>query len=180
MEPPARPLSWSASSGESAPVTELQALALDYLSQHHTVSVATLGTAGLWATTVFYANVRFTLYFLSEPKTLHVQNILATPGIAGTINEDYQDWQKIKGIQLAGVCEEVTEAAEAAGALDAYVGKYPFVANFLGPQRSLEGMQVAGRPLDVRMYAVRPTRLLYLDNQRGFSNREEVPLEVHS
>src|SRR4051794_34476480 len=125
MESPVRPLSWSGG-GSPGQVTELQALALDYLRQRHTVSLATQGAAGLWATTVFYANLGFTLYFLSEPKTLHVQNILSMPQIAATINEDYQDWQQIKGIQLAGMCEEATSSSESRDALEAYVEKYPF------------------------------------------------------
>jgi len=175
-QPGRRPLTWS-DAGALVGADGLQRLALDYLGAHHTVSLATIGPDGLWATTVFYASLGFSLYFLSEPKTQHVRNILEHAEMAGTINEDYQDWQQIKGIQLSGTCAEVVDARELSAALDAYVAKYPFVAAFLGPERSLAGMRVAGRPLDVRLYGVRPHRLLYLDNQRGFSNREQVPLD---
>lgn len=155
----------------------LKDAALDYLSRHNTLSLATLGPDGVWAATVFYVNIAFTLYYLSEPKTRHAQNILVNPAIAATINEDYKDWQQIKGIQMAARCEEVKGGRELARALAAYVKKYPFVARFLTPGQLLKGMQVGGRALDVRLYRVVPTRLLYLDNERGFSNREEVPLE---
>jgi hypothetical protein len=131
----------------------------------------------LWATTVFYVNVGFTLYYLSEPKTQHVQNALASPAIAATINEDYRDWTMIKGLQMSAISGEVTGKRELARALAAYVKKYPFVAQFLSPGQLLTGMRVAGRALDVRLYRVTPTRLLYLDNQRGFSNRQEIPLD---
>jgi uncharacterized protein len=178
-QPVRRPFTWAEAEAVSS-ATGLQRLTLDYLAAHHTISLATSGSNGLWATTVFYASLGFTLYFLSEPKTQHVQNILQAPEMAGTVNEDYQDWRQIKGIQLAGTCEEVVDPQESAAALEAYVDKYPFVAAFLGPERSLQGMQVAGRPLDVRLYAVRPTRLLYLDNERGFSNREEISLDVQA
>ena len=147
-----------------------------YLARHNTVSLATLGPDGLWATTVFYVNLGLSLYFLSEPKTRHVQNALLNPSIAATINEDYHDWQQIKGIQMSAICEEVKGKRELARALAAYVRKYPFVAQFLSPGQLLRGMSVGGHALDVRLYHVRPTRMLYLDNERGFSSRQEVPL----
>jgi hypothetical protein len=156
---------------------DLRAAALRYLAEHNTVSLATVGPDGLWATTVFYANLDFTLYYLSEPKTRHVQNVLANPSIAATINEDYKDWTQIKGIQMEASSAEVTGKRELARALAAYIKKYPFVAQFLSPGQLLAGMKVAGRALDVRLYRVTPTRLLFLDNQRGFSNRQEIPLD---
>jgi uncharacterized protein YhbP (UPF0306 family) len=166
----------SAFAGGPGDDVDLRALALAYLAAHNTVSLATLGPDGPWAATVFYASVEFDLYFLSEPKTRHAQNVLGNPTIAGTINEDYHDWRQIKGIQLTGRCVELAEPLEIQAGLDAYVAKYPFVGQFLAPGRLLEGMAVAGRPLNVRLYQVTPTQVLYLDNERGFSNRQEIPL----
>jgi uncharacterized protein YhbP (UPF0306 family) len=157
---------------------DVRAIALKYLADHNTVSLATTGPDGVWATTVFYVSQDFTLYFLSEPKTLHVQNVLQNPAIAATINEDYRDWREIKGIQMSAVCAEVKGKRELARALASYLKKYPFVAQFLDPKRMLTGMKVAGKALDVRLYRLAPTRLLYLDNSRGFSNREEIPLNM--
>jgi len=125
---------------------------------------------------VFYANVGTDLYFLSEPKTRHCQNLLADARVAGTINEDYRDWQQIKGIQLEGRAVEVTGKLELARALAAYLGKYPFVKQFLSPGQFLQGVQIAGKSFDIRLWRLRPDRLYYLDNARGFSNRQELPL----
>lgn len=164
-------------STESAPeAVRLQALG--YLATHNTVSIATWGTDGPWASTVFYVNRRFDLYFLSEPKTRHIENTRETPLVAATINEDYGDWRQIKGIQMSAHCLEVSSKAEIARALSAYIKKYPFVRQFLAPGHLLAGMQVAGRALDVRLYRLRPTCVYYLDNQRGFSNRQEIVLEA--
>ena len=70
-----------------------------------------------------------------------------------------------------------TEAPDVARGLDAYTEKYPFVRAFLPASGGLEGMRIGGRDVDVRMYRVVPSRLWYLDNERGFSNRAEIPLE---
>lgn len=156
----------------------LRAQALQYLADHNTVSLATMGSEGLWASTVFYANVDFTLYFLSEPKTVHIRNVVENPFIAATVNEDYKNWQQIKGIQMSATCGEVTGKRELARALAIYLKKYPFVAQFLSPGQFLKGVQVAGHALDVRLYRLTPTSLLFLDNERGFSNRQEISLEL--
>src|SRR5207247_10655127 len=99
-----------------------------YLASHNTVSLATVGADGPWAATVFYVNLGFTLYLLSEPKTRHIQNILLSPAIAATVNEDYRDWRQIKGVQMEATCEEVTGKRELVRAISAYVKKYPSVA----------------------------------------------------
>ncbi len=160
----------------AAGAADIRTVALEYLANHNTVSLATVGPDGPWATTVFYVNLGFTLYFLSEPKTQHVQNLAHSGTIAATVNEDYRDWREIKGIQMAATCAEVTSKRELARVLPAYIKKYPFVAQFLSPGQLLSGMKIGGKALDVRIYRVAPTRLLYLDNARGFSHREEVPL----
>jgi uncharacterized protein YhbP (UPF0306 family) len=166
------------SAEETASVLSPQSSALKYIEDHNTVSIATREAVGVWATTVFYANVGFTLYFLSEPKTRHAQNILAYPAVAATINEDYRDWQQIQGVQMSAVCADVTGKRELMRALASYVKKYPFVKQFLSPGQLLRGMQIAGRALDVRLYRLAPTSVLFIDNQRGFSNRQEIPLEA--
>ena len=96
--------------------------------------------------------------------------------ISATINEDYKDWREIKRIQMTATCAEVRGKLEAARALTAYVKKYPFVGSFLQPGRLLEGMQIGGRPLSVRLYKITPSRVLFLNNAQGFSHREEIPL----
>ena len=155
---------------------DLRAVVRRYLAEHNTVSLATQGPEGLWATTVFYVNLDLNLYYLSEPKTRHIQNVAANPDVAATINEDYKDWTQIKGIQMAGASTEVTGKRELVRALAAYVKKYPFVAQFLSPGQLLAGMKVAGRVMDIRLFRLTPSRLLFIDNQRGFSNRQEISL----
>jgi uncharacterized protein YhbP (UPF0306 family) len=156
---------------------DLRERVLAYLAAHNTVALATVDADGQpWASTVFYVNVGTDLYFLSEPKTRHSQNILAHQRVAGTINEDYRDWQQIKGIQLEGQAAEVSGKLELARALGAYLAKYPFVKQFLSPGQLLTGVKIAGKSFDIRLWRLRPQRLYYLDNARGFSAREELPL----
>ena len=75
----------------------------DYFAAHQVITLATHGPQGLWAAAVFYVHHNWHLYFLSAGHTRHAQNIAANPRVAGTIQENYQEWTLIQGIQCAGV-----------------------------------------------------------------------------
>ena len=90
------------------PDMKLQDKVLEYLQTCNVLTLATNGVDGLWAAAVFYVNKDFTLYFLSDPATRHAINIINNPQVAATIQEDYKDWKKIKGIQLEGVVHKIS------------------------------------------------------------------------
>lgn len=140
--------------------------ALAYLRSHQVMTLATVGEEGVWATAVFYANNGFDLYFLSAGHTRHAQNFRHQPHIAAAIQEDYKDWPEIKGIQLEGdVAQLDGEARETALAL--YLARYPFLADTPALQVALT---------KVNWYRLRPTRLYFIDNSRGFGHRDEVEI----
>lgn len=141
-------------------------LALDYLATHQVMSLATNGPFGLWAAAVFYLNEQFELYFLSAGHTRHAQNMAANPQVAVTIQEDYADWQAIKGIQLEGVVRLLT-GAERDWAIEQYRLKYPFIAN--GSGRMQEALA------KTNWYGLRPGRVYFIDNSLGLGHRDELP-----
>ena len=131
------------------------------------MTVATVGAEGVWATAVFYVNQAFNLCFLSAPHTRHVQNFSHQATIAATIQEDYQDWADIKGIQLEGIVEQLKGAAQR-NAIAQYTKKYPFLAN--------ANSQMAVALSKVNWYQVVPTRLYFIDNSKGLGHRVEINL----
>ncbi|MBI4494188.1 MAG: pyridoxamine 5'-phosphate oxidase family protein [Chloroflexi bacterium] len=153
----------------------LRAEALAYLEAHHTVTLATVGEEGPWAAGLFYASEGFTLYFLSDPRTRHGRNLEANPRVAATIHEDYRDWRQIKGVQMEGTCQRVEGKLDQAKAVAVYLKKYPFVRDFLFKPQSLSA-GMASRVLSTVWYRVTPTRVLFIDNSKGFGNRREVEL----
>jgi len=139
--------------------------ALAYLASHQVMTLATVGTEGVWATAVFYASRDFDLYFLSAGHTRHAQNFQYEPHIAAAIHEDYRDWPDIKGIQLEGdVVQLVGEEVERAVHL--YHNRYPFLAQ--------AAPQIQAALARVNWYRLRPTRLYFIDNSQGLGHREEV------
>ena len=139
--------------------------ALAYLASHQVMTLATVGTEGVWATAVFYASQNFDLYFLSAGHTRHAQNFHYEPHVSAAIHEDYRDWPDIKGIQLEGDVVQLREK-ELETAVHLYRTRYPFLAQ--------AGPQIQAALARVNWYRLRPTRLYFIDNSQGLGHREEV------
>jgi uncharacterized protein YhbP (UPF0306 family) len=145
--------------------------ALSYLEAHNVVTLATTGPEGTWAAAVFYANTGFTLYFLSSPTSRHGRNIGDDAEVAATIQEDYSDWREIKGIQLEGRAKRL-EGSERAEAEARFGAKFPrLVSPAVVPSAIARALRL------VAWYELEPTRVYFVDNSRGFGNRDEIPMQ---
>jgi len=142
--------------------------ALAYIERHNVMNLATVGPDGPWAAALFYANDGFRLIFLSAATTRHARNVAAHPRVAATIQEDYRDWQEIKGVQLEGDVHRL-EAAQRDAAIALYARKFPITG-----ERTPEPIARALARVD--FYELFPIRLYFVDNSRGFGHRDDVPL----
>lgn len=152
---------------------ELKRQILSYIETHNTMTLGTCHGEVPWAATVFYASDGFRLYFFSAPDSRHCQNLAANSRVAVTIQEDYGDWLKIKGIQLEGKVVPVDSVMEKAKAMQVYTRKYPQIMKiFTHP-----GSGVFYKAfLKVRFYCVVPERIYYIDNEQGFGKRQELKI----
>ncbi|HLS57018.1 MAG TPA: pyridoxamine 5'-phosphate oxidase family protein [Zeimonas sp.] len=147
---------------------ELHRRVLDYLRQHHVLTLATQGRDGPWAAAVFYVNDGFTLYWLSRPATRHCTELTGHPRVAGTIQEDYSDWPQIQGVQFEGLACEV-DGDEASHARRLYGEKFPVVGRLAqAPATIVDAFA------KIRWYRVSPDRLYFVDNSLGFGHRDQL------
>lgn len=134
------------------------------------MTLGTTGPEGLWAAAVFYVNDRFALYFLSAPTSRHSINIASYPRVAATIQEDYEDWSEIQGIQLEGQVSRIT-GVEQASALVRYGLKFPIIANLSrAPEEIVRAME------DIAWYKLIPDKFYLIDNSLRLGHRDEIPL----
>jgi uncharacterized protein YhbP (UPF0306 family) len=91
------------------------------------------------------------------------------------IHEDPNEWKEIRGIQLEGQVERVRSPKRKLLFWRIYRKKFPFVDRFFQPGPLHE--MVKAKIADVKIYRIVPTQVLYLDNRRGFGNREELRLD---
>ena len=153
---------------------DLKPQVLDYLKSHNTMTLATCAGDAPWAATVFFASDDLRLYFFSSPESRHCQNLSANAKVAVTVQEDYQDWRQIKGIQLEGRVELVDGVVAKAKAMAIYAIKYPDVIKlFTDPSSGIFHKAF----LKVKFYRVVPEKLFFIDNSAGFGKRQELVLE---
>jgi uncharacterized protein YhbP (UPF0306 family) len=154
---------------------DLQKHILDYMKNHRTISLATARDKSPYAATVFYVNVGFDIYFLSSPTSRHGEDLSLNPRVSGTIDEEYDDWRVIKGIQLQGRAEDIGGILKNEQVSKAYVKKFPTVADFLFSPINL-GRVIFEKVGKVHFYRLTPSRLTFLNNELGFGHRDELIL----
>jgi len=154
---------------------ELRQQVLNYLETHNTMTLGTCSGDMPWAATVFYASDDLRLYFFSVPDSRHCQNLAANSRVAVTVQEDYHDWQRIKGIQLEGTAVLVDSIIEKAKAMAVYARKYPEVIKlFTNPASGVFHKAF----LKVKFYCVVPQKLFFIDNEQGFGKRQELAIDL--
>jgi len=152
---------------------DLKQQILDYMQAHNTMTLATSVGDVPWAATVFYASDDLRLYFFSAPDSRHCQNLAVNARLAVTIQEDYQDWRQIKGIQLEGNVALVDGVLEKTKAMAVYARKYPGVIKLFTDPASGVFYKAF---LKVKFYCVTPQKVFFIDNEQGFGKRQELPV----
>jgi uncharacterized protein len=137
-----------------------------FLHGHHVMTLATQGDEGPWAAALFYAPEGDDLVFLSAASSRHGRDLASQPRCAASIQDQEQDWRRIRGIQLEGVAARL-EGADGEQARRVYAERFAFVRPQHAPAAILEALA------RVQWYRLRVSRLLFIDNRRGFGKRQE-------
>ncbi len=144
---------------------------LAYLDGHTTLNLATDGPAGLWAAAVLYVRDGARLYFTSVAVTRHGQNLVETHRAAATINDDCTSWIAMKGIQLEGTVDPVTDPAELLHIVTRYLVRFPFAVGLWHGES--DPTVIAANLGTHGFFRITPTRLYFMDNEHHPAGREE-------
>lgn len=140
---------------------------IDYMSRHRLATLALSRDNQPSAHTVYYVNNGLTLYFESDPITDKVKTIELNPRVSLTIDEDYEDWSKIQGIQLYGNAEFVPKEKEES-MVELYLNKYPSIK------------KLGGIPEHHIFIQIIPDKIYFLDYRKEFGVREILHVEDKS
>ena len=127
------------------------------------------------AATLFYVNRGFEIFFVSSPASRHGLNVTQNSQVSVTIDEDYDRWRLIKGIQMEGRVTAVGGIWENGRLALSFVKKFPDVADFFSSPQRL-GEKIFSKVEGVKFYELSPTRIYFIDNEHGFGHREELLL----
>lgn len=130
-----------------------------------------------WAAELFFvSDVHLALYFISSPDSRHSRDLLQNPRVAATMSIHVSDWLCAKGLQISGQAAEVPESQRAA-VLALYLQKSPQLqALYLQPANAAEEA-IRERLIGSRFYAIRPSWIRLIDNNRQFASKRELRLE---
>lgn len=146
------------------------------LESHNTLTLATVKDGLPWAATVFYASDdTLNLFFVSDHRTRHAQEMTANPTVALAINADVDDWNGVRGLQIEGTAGKV-EGAERARVLALYLGKFLSVRALFETPRSPDEQTIAQRLKNTDFWRVTPRFIRLIDNARGFGFKLELRL----
>ncbi len=148
----------------------------DFLASHTTMTLATSGEDGPWATALFYAHdPDLRLYFISAKNTRHAADIERNPKVAVAVNAQHKDWSDIPGLQIGGLAE-IVPSDQRAGAVEIYLAKFPALHPLFSAPRNEQESRIAKAFAASPFYRVRPNRIRFIDNTKAFGHSDEYVL----
>jgi hypothetical protein len=148
-----------------------RARVLDILKHGRDMTLATIRTDGYpQATTVSYVHDGLTIYAAIGLGSQKADNIQHNNKVSATINLDYEDWNHIRGISLAGTAGFVQGADDVARVSEALLGKFPRVAEFAPKGGAVPWPGVL-------FLRITPTVITLLDYGIGFGHTEIYEVE---
>jgi len=139
---------------------------LELLDRHRVMSIATLRPDG-WpqVTTVGYANVGLTLYFLCGRDSQKAANLARDDRVSLAIDDDPPQVMEIAALSMAAHAQPVADRAEAEQAMRLLIARYPVQTAWTGPTPSVD---------DVSIFRVTPTVVSVIDYRKGFGHADLV------
>jgi general stress protein 26 len=142
---------------------------LNLMKRHNVMTIATVRPDGFpQATTVGYANEGFDLYFSCDKSSQKAKNLRKSDKVSATIDRDMRDWNKIKGLSLAGHAEILKGRRDREHAYQVLLEKFPEMTAF-----------PANDPA-IAFVRVHPTVISVLDYSQGFGHTDLVKIPAAS
>ncbi len=147
------------------------------LETHNTMTLATVRDNEPWAASVFYASDgQLNLFFVSDYRTHHAQDIGDGAKVVATVNADCAEWSAVQGLQIAGFVETV-DGLERMNALRHYLLKFVDVKSLFEAPKNKDEETIAQRLKAANMYRLKPRWIRLIDNSRWFGFKIEINCE---
>ncbi len=150
---------------------ELAERIIAFLEANHVMSLATVGSLGPHAATLFYACDRLNLVWVSDPNSRHSRELEADARVSATVAPDTSDYALIRGAQVHGTAHRVTDLDERSRLLALLVQRYSFLAK---PKDAPP--KIAAAFDSAAVYRLEAARIVLIDNSRGFGHKDTLVL----
>jgi nitroimidazol reductase NimA-like FMN-containing flavoprotein (pyridoxamine 5'-phosphate oxidase superfamily) len=137
---------------------------LELLKQHNIMSFATVRADGFpQSTTVGYANDGLDLYFCCDRVSQKVRNLRRSSKVSLTIDRDYKDFHRIKGLSMGARARVLSKPGEVTRAFELLARKFPEMRKV--PKEDLAA---------TAFVKVTPKVISVLDYSKGFGHTDLV------
>jgi len=141
------------------------------VQSRHTLTLATVGEAGPWASSLSYVNDGFTFFFVSDPNSRHAANIGLDARVAATINDDFAAWIDIRGVQIEGRAELVSDLSTRADVLAKIFSRFPYLHAIESEAKDVAAVSSCA------LFKISPSHVWLVDHERGMHARFEIDLQ---
>lgn len=130
-----------------------------YISSHSVCTLAVAEGNNPSAHTVYYiSDSGFRIYFESNPESDKIRILKNNSRVSLTIDEDYRDWRKVKGIQMFGRAR-IVDSREDSQLKEAFLKKFPQIK------------KLGGIPKHHVFVEITPEKIYYLDFSKDIGHR---------
>ena len=137
---------------------------LELLKQHNIMSFSTVRADGFpQSTTVGYANDGLDLYFCCDRVSQKVRNLRRSSKVSLTIDRDYKDFHRIKGLSMGARARVLSKPGEVTRAFELLARKFPEMRKV--PKEDLAA---------TAFVKVTPKVISVLDYSKGFGHTDLV------
>jgi len=134
---------------------KMEDFVLDILQSHKLLTLATIREDGYpQANSVSYANDGLTLYFLTDATASKVKNIAHSDKVSLTVDKEYEDWSKIKGVSMAATAEVMTNPQEIEKAMGLLAQKFPLLLEMPEPEELPAVIKITPSIISVLNYEI--------------------------
>jgi uncharacterized protein YhbP (UPF0306 family) len=134
-------------------VTDVPAEVLDYISEQHTLTLATTSSDGVpRASTYLYVNDGSRIFFWTRMNSASARNVADRSQVAFAIDEYSDDLRQTRGVHGLGTCAPVT-GEDIARAADLFGQKFPNLQ--------------PGATTSIAFFSIEPTELEFTDNRES-------------
>ncbi len=142
-----------------------QKFILNIIDNAKDLSLATIRPDGYpQATTVSFANDGLTLYVGIGKESQKARNLRQNNKVSLTINNDYKDWNQIKGLSMGGEAEILSDPDKIARAAECMIKRFPQLAEWAKTDKANE----------ILILQIQPQVISILDYEKGFGHTELV------
>ena len=148
---------------------DLRNLIEEYLKEANMLQVVTAKDNQPWAATVYFAfDKNLNLYWISKPDRRHSVEIRENPKVAGVVVLAHTHGDKVRGLQLEGVAEEMS-----AEGIDE--GLKVYSERFWLPEERIKA--ILADTDGHRVYIIRPT-LFVLFDEKNFPDNPRQEFKI--